>query len=126
MNDKTPHPRLRGLVATAVFSALASSLSAAGAAADSTEVPTTIVKYWDLNVSTAQGAAALYRRLRSAAQTVCRSSDQRDLNSQALQADCINHAIARAVIEVNQPALFTVYNSHNRTPLPMTLLSQRH
>lgn len=120
------HTKLRGLIATTVFSVLASSFSAVGAAADSTDAPTAIVKYEDLNVSTVPGASALYERIRAAAHTVCRDFDQRDLASQALKAACINKAIAKAVTEVNQPALFLVYNANHRTPLPMTLLSQRH
>lgn len=124
MNTMTLFPRVRSLIATAVFGVLASGFSAVGAAADGTDPPTAIVKYADLNVSSVAGATALYGRIRAAAQTVCRSFDQRDLASQALKADCINHAIARAVTEVNEPALFTVYNGNHRTPLPMTLVSQ--
>ena len=124
MNTLTPSARVRNLIATAVFSALTSGLGAVAAAADGTDAPTVIVKYGDLRVSSAQGATALYGRIRSAGQSVCRSFDQRDLASQALKAACINHAIAKAVTEVNEPALFAVYNADNRTPLPMTLVSQ--
>ena len=123
----TSHPRLRVLIATAVYGALASGFSGVVTAAGGADAaPTAIVKYGDLNVSTVPGATALYGRIRSAAQTVCRSFDQRDLGSQTLKTDCIDHAIARAVTEVNQPALFSVYNANNRTPLPMPLLSQSH
>jgi UrcA family protein len=126
MNTMTSHPRLRVFIATALCSALASGFSAVVTAADGADAPTAIVKYGDLNVSTVPGASALYGRIRSAAQTVCRFFDRRDLASQALKTDCINHAIARAVTEVNEPALFSVYNTNNRTPLQMTLLSQSH
>jgi UrcA family protein len=126
MNSMTDSPRLCGLIATAAFSALALGFTPVGTAADSADVPTVIVKYADLNVSSFPGATALYGRIRSAAQTVCRSFDGRDLVSKTLMAHCINKAIARAVTEVNEPALFVVYNANNRAPLPLTLISQSH
>ncbi|MDB6107141.1 MAG: hypothetical protein JWO52_7140 [Gammaproteobacteria bacterium] len=124
MKTMIPSPRLRGLITTAVFGALASAFSAVGVAAAGADAPTLIVKYGDLDVSTAQGATALYGRIRSAAKTVCPPFDQRDLAWRVLRATCINDAIARAVTEVNQPALFMVYKANNRTPVPKTLLSQ--
>jgi len=124
MNTLTRFPRRSGLIVTAVLGILASSLSAVCAAADSTDAPTIIVKYGDLNLSTPQGAAALYGRIRSAAETVCRHFDQRGVASQARKATCINHAISAAVTEVNEGSLFTVYNEKNKTPMPTTLLSQ--
>jgi UrcA family protein len=126
MNTMTPSARIRNLVAMAIFSALGWSFAAVCTAADSTEAPSVIVKYADLNVSTPQGAAALYGRIRWAAETVCRPLDGRDLASQSRKAACIDHAIATAVTQVNQPALFTVYNAKNKTPLPATLVSQSH
>lgn len=119
-------PRFRGLIATAIFSALASSFAPVGAAADSTDAPTTIVKYGDLNVSTSQGMTALYERIRAAAETVCRPLDGRDLSSKMRKDGCINKAIADAVTKVDQPELFAAYNAKNATPLPANLLSQSH
>jgi len=117
---------LRSLIATAAFSTLASGFSAVAAAADSPHTPTAIVKYGDLNVSTAQGATELYGRIRSAATHVCSSFDRPlDLNSQALRADCIGQAIANGVAALNEPALFVVYKANGGTPSPGTLVSQR-
>jgi UrcA family protein len=117
---------LRNLIATAAFSALASGFSAVAAAADSPHTPTAIVKYGDLNVSTAEGATELYGRIRSAATHVCSSFDRPlDRNSQALRADCIGQAIANGVAALNEPALFMVYKANGGTPLPRTLVSQR-
>ena len=121
MRTLTYFPRLRNLIAMAAFSALASGLSAVAAAADSPHNPTTIVKYGDLNVSTAEGATALYARILSAATHVCSSFDTPlDLNSQALKADCIRQAIATGVAALNEPALFMVYKANGGTPLPRT------
>lgn len=110
MRTLTYLPRLRSLIATAAFSALASGFGGVAAAADG---PTAIVKYGDLNVSTAEGAAALYGRIRSAADHVCSSFDRPlDLDSQALKADCIRQAVASGVAAVNEPALFMVYKAN--------------
>ena len=117
---------LRNLIVTAAFSTLVSGFSAVAAAADSPHTPTAVVKYGDINVSTAQGATELYGRIRSAARRVCSSFDRPlDLNSQALRADCIGQAIANGVAALNEPALFMVYKANGGTPLPGTLVSQR-
>jgi len=44
--------------------------------------------------------------------------------SDADEERCVHDAIANAVMKVNQPALFVVYNSKNKTQLPTTLVSQ--
>jgi UrcA family protein len=118
--------RFRGLMATAIVSALASSFTAVCAAADSSGVLSETVKYGDLNISTSQGATALYGRIRSAAETVCRSFEGRDLVAKAGKYACVNKAISDAVSKIGQPELFTVYNAKNRTPLSANLLSQNH
>jgi UrcA family protein len=124
MNTMTPSPRLRGLIATAIFSALASSFTVVCAAADSTDAPSVVVKYGDLNVSSPQGAAALYGRIRVAAEAVCPHLDHADLQSKMHMDVCVDKAIADAVTKVDQPALLAVYNAKNRTQLPANLLSQ--
>lgn len=117
MRPLTYFPRLRNLIATAAFSGLAAGLSAVAAAADGPHTPTAIVKYGDLNVSTAEGATALYARILSAAKHVCSSFDMPlDLNSQALKADCVRQAIAQGVAALNEPALRMVYKANDGTP----------
>jgi UrcA family protein len=115
--------RLRGFIATAIFSALASSFAAVCTAADSSDTRSETVKFADLNVSNPEGAAALYRRIATAANNVCRSfdNDSRYIGSQASLNACIHKAIADAVTKVGRPELFTVYNSKNRQPLPVTV-----
>ena len=116
MRALTWFPRPRYLIATAACGALASGLSAGAIAADSPHTPTAIVKYADLDVSTTEGATELYGRIRSAATHVCSSFDRPlDLNSQALKADCIGHAIADGVAAVNEPALFMVHEANGGT-----------
>ena len=62
---------LRTLVAGAIFSAFTFSFATVSRADDGTAPPQVIVKFADLDVSTSQGAAALYGRIYSAAVDVC-------------------------------------------------------
>jgi UrcA family protein len=121
MNTITISSPLRNLIAAAIFSALASGFTAVSAAADSTDAPRIVVKYGDLDVSNPQGAAVLYRRIRSAAQSVCPDFQRSDLAAKARTDACVHKAIADAVITVNQPGLFAEYNAKNRLPLPIML-----
>jgi len=119
MNTITTSSPFRRLVAAAIVGALASGLTAVSAAADSTDAPQIVVKYGDLNVSSAQGAAALYRRIRTAAESVCPHFERSSLESKTRMNACIHKAIADAVITVNQPAVFAEYNAKNSVTLPM-------
>ena len=110
---------LRILIAGAIVSAVTSGFCAAAVASDSTDAPHVVVQYGDLNQSNAQGAAMLYRRIRSAAETVCPGLEHASLASKRIEDACIQKAIADAVIKVNQPALFVVYNAKNTAPLPV-------
>ena len=127
MNTITRATRIRGLIATAIFSALALSFAAVCAADDSTNPPSATVKYGDLNLSNPQGAAALYSRIVGAAHEVCRSFEIDSRNPMFVQAlnACVHKAIADAVTKVGQPELFAIYNAKNRQPLPMTVAQTR-
>jgi UrcA family protein len=119
MNISTASTGLRGLIATAIFGALASSFSAVSAA-DPSSVSVT-VKSADLNISTPSGALTLYNRIRAAAENVC---SYYWFETDAAEARCVNDAIANAVTKVNQPALSAVYNTKYKITVPSTLVSQ--
>ena len=121
MNSITTSSPRRSLIAAANFSFLASGFSAVSAAADSTDAPQILVKYGDLNVSNPQGAAALYGRIRRAAESVCPHYEHSQLAFQARMDACVHKAVTDAVMTVNQPALFAEYNAKNRSPLPIIL-----
>ncbi|MGH9522390.1 MAG: UrcA family protein [Terriglobales bacterium] len=125
MNRITSSTRLHSLLATAIFSTLASSFAVLSMAADSDQVPQLTVKYGDLNVSRSQGASVLYGRIRAAALGVCSNWDQSDPFSNMGRRDCVKQAIANAVSKVNQPALFAVYNAKNEQPLPMLVATKQ-
>lgn len=63
------------------------------------------VHYSDLNMNTEAGVAALYNRIRHAAQQVCGEVDSRRLNEAAAAQACVNHAIASSVAAVGNTQL---------------------
>jgi UrcA family protein len=107
------------LIGGAIITALISSLSAIASADQNTGLPQKTVKYSDLTVSSAQGAATLYNRIRIASEEVCSPLDHGDLSSTKHVKSCVHKAIADAVSQVNQPALSAVYNARNGESLPM-------
>jgi UrcA family protein len=119
MNPSNPSSGLRDLVATAIFVALASSLSIASAA-DASPASRT-VKFADLNISNPSGAHVLYMRILAAAQVVC---SYYSFATDAEKARCVRDATADAVTTINQPALSALYNAKNKTPVPTSLVSQ--
>jgi UrcA family protein len=124
MNTMTISTSLRGFIASAILGVLAAGVASVSTAAEGTEALQTIVKYGDLNVSTPQGAAALYNRIRVAADGVCWPLDHGDIASKAHVAACVRKAIAGAVTSVDQPALTAVYNAKYGQPLPVMIAAQ--
>jgi len=114
---------LRHFVATVIVGSLALGFSSASFAGDGTDVRQLTVKYGDLNISNADGARALYKRITAAAWKVCAPPDS-TLTYMSETEKCVHKAIADAVTTVNQPALFAAYNEKHRTPLPSNLLAQ--
>lgn len=112
MNTMTPASRFQSLIPIALVAIFSFGLPAQPVAADNFAPPEVTVKFGDLEISRPQGAAALYRRIHSAAETVCSLfRDHRDLVSQMHLDACINKAVADAVAAVNEPALLAVYRA---------------
>lgn len=122
MNTRYHARRIRVLVAAAVIGALASNFAAA--TSDVNGAPAITVKFSDLDLAKPQGAAALYRRIQAAADTVCSPFEGRDLTSIARQHACVHKAIADAVTAVNLPTLSAVYNAKHPTGTSPALVSQ--
>lgn len=110
---------LRGLIATAILGALASTFSAVSAADPSSA--SVNVKFADLNISSPSGALVLYNRIRAAAGGAC---SYYWFETDADEARCVHDAIANAVTNINQAALSAVYNAKYKTSVPSTLVSQ--
>jgi UrcA family protein len=106
------------LIASAIATALISSLGSIATAAD-TDLPHKTVKYADLNVASAQGAVSLYNRIRIASEEVCSPLDNGDPFSKMHVKACMHKTIADAVGQVNQPALAAEYNARNGGSTPM-------
>jgi UrcA family protein len=123
MNTITKSSILPRMIVTAALGGLISSFSAICPAADGTAAPQATVKYGDLNLASAQAAAELYARISVTASGVCRNLEGRDLKSKTLFGRCVHKAIAGAVAKVDQPALYTVYNTKTSIPKPIMLAS---
>lgn len=125
MNTTTTYNSLRRLIPTVIFSVLISSYATVSAAADG-HTRTIIVKYADLNVSDPQSAAALYERIRAAANRVCANLNRKNLILEAYKDECVRETIASTVTKVNQPQLSAIYNAKNGVQRPTSLVSQNH
>ena len=120
MNSITSAPR-RTLLAGAILGALALGFVTLSSADEGTSPPQVIVKFADLDASTSQGAAALYRRIHSAAVDVCSRIYDRELAYRLHKDVCLQAAIGDAVIKVNRPALSAVFASKFGVSPPMVL-----
>jgi UrcA family protein len=116
-----PSTPLRTLVAGAILGALALTFATVSSAEEDFTPPQVSVKFADLDVSTSQGAVALYRRIQSAADNVCwrmyQSNEAYKLNKDA----CLQKVIADAVTKVHEPALSAVFASKYGVSAPVVL-----
>src|SRR5580692_2044819 len=101
------------LVAVAAFVTCSVSL----AKADSTFEPRSVtVQFADLDTAGTPGAAALYRRLKSASASVCRNLEPgKDLARVRAYNDCLRTALSNAIVKVNRPAV-TLYAAAHGMP----------
>jgi UrcA family protein len=67
------------------------------------------VSFRDLNVSNPEGAAVLYKRIKSAASEVCGNWDS--LSQRPAVTTCIDEAVSRAVAQVNTPMLTSLHQA---------------
>ncbi len=65
------------------------------------------VHFADLDTSTAPGAAALYKRLKSAAESVCQDLEPGLLRLALKEqyASCIHRALGDAIVKIDRPAV---------------------
>jgi UrcA family protein len=82
-------------------------------AADPTDASLRHVKvlYSDLNLTSIDGATTLYRRLQSAAESVCAEHGTKDLGSVFRVKTCVSAAVSAAVADINQPTLTAYYRA---------------
>ena len=116
------------LVIATILGPITLGCAAACIAGDNGDVPHAVVKFRDLNLSSPDGAAALYGRIKVAAYDVCGSfyTDKYDLTDLAAVNTCVHHAVRDAVAKVNQPVLSAIYNARNPDPLPISVATAQN
>jgi UrcA family protein len=90
----------------------AAGIGAASAATADDSAPSLTVKYDPMALQSDNGARQLYRRLEAAANELCPqfASDGHLVSSVTQQ--CRKQALARAVMQINNPRLVAVYRSN--------------
>ena len=92
----------------AVMVVMTGSLSGVAGA----QAPSEVVRYSDLDLSTATGVRTLYKRIQNAAWRVCR--DITDQATGIYNARCRVAAIDAAVAQLNKPALTALHTGRSR------------
>ena len=82
-----------------------------GAAAPDADAPSVTLQYRSTDLETPHGIAILYRRIRSAASSVCGVYDRALLEEKARWDECVGQAVGRAVAAVHSETL-TAYHGH--------------
>ncbi len=106
------------------FTSAACLLGASQApAADPGATRSVTVSYRDLNLSTIEGATALYQRIRRAANSVCDEPGSGVTRYQEWKS-CYQAAIADAVAKVNSPLLTSVYGGKKKESTATAMLNK--
>jgi UrcA family protein len=103
---------------------LAASVSITSTAYADEQLGVETVNFQDLDVNTPAGAQALYGRIHAAANRVCDSNISSDPFGALLAANCAREAVAKAVEQLNLPALTAYYNMSTGGKAP-TLIVKR-
>jgi UrcA family protein len=100
---------IASILATAVV-AFAGVSKGGGALAAEPVTYSKTVTYGDLNLDSAQGASALYARLRHAAREVCSPLESKELSLRSAWQTCVSNALTSAVTQVNKPNVTALHN----------------
>jgi UrcA family protein len=101
---------LTTLVAVAAFVTCSVSIAKADSAFEPRSVT---VQFADLDITNTQGAAALYRRLRIAAASVCRGLEPgKQLARVWAYNGCLHTALSNAIVKVNRPTVTAYAAAH--------------
>jgi UrcA family protein len=110
-----------------VFAALAvlGQATVTASTTDTLEPRTRRVSLAGLDLAHPAGVAVAYRRIRLASEAVCQNLSPRDLSQRKLWQECISQAIARAVADVNAPALTAYSSDKTRDRKAVTTVASR-
>src|SRR5262249_54846367 len=70
-----------------------------------------VVRFSDLNLSSDEGIRTLYKRIRSAARTVCSEAGERGQLKEPTYLACVDKAVDDAVSTLNKPALTAMHRT---------------
>ena len=104
-------PRALTTLAVAAFTA-AGGLGApmvATAAQPAVEAPQVTISYSPHELASEQGTRALYRRIRTAAESVCPGWNSRDLDEWAASRECQSRAVAQAIGQIGNARLAALH-----------------
>jgi UrcA family protein len=122
MNMKTSHYLNRVSVACATGLIFASgSVALAQNPQAMQDIPQQRVNFADVNLDSPAGVAKLYRRIESAAEQVCVDPAVRDVRRIAQGKLCLQQAIARAIRQIDLPALTALHGSKSGTIAPLSV-----
>jgi len=99
------------------------SAPVASAAAASAETPSITVRYGDLDLSHAAGAAILYSRVHAAANLACAQFEGRAVASFFRKEACVQQAVARAILAIDKPMVSEVYAARTGAATPIRTAS---
>jgi UrcA family protein len=105
-------------IRTIFFSAFLLVASSFAMADSVVNVKSETVRYDDVRLISAVGAAVLYGRLRHAAERACGSLDGKTPQLASRYRACVDDAVSKAVAEVNEPVLTKYYESKRNAPTP--------
>jgi UrcA family protein len=105
-------------IRTLFFSALAVVASSFAMADTVVTVKSETVRYDDLRLISAVGAAVLYGRLHHAAERACASLDGKTPQLASRYRSCVDDAMSKAVADVNEPVLTKYYEAKRSAPTP--------
>lgn len=81
----------------------------AAAAQPAVDAPQVTISYSPRELASEQGTRALYRRIRTAAQSVCPGWDSRDLDLWAASRECQSQAVAQAIVQIGNARLAALH-----------------
>jgi UrcA family protein len=113
MNAVTKSPRARAALYTLISACVALGTGAAVQAGETCASATEAahgahaitVRYGDLDVSTREGASALYARINHAAHEVCATDEPSNVYAVQASHACVRQAVAQAAGAVHSPQL---------------------
>lgn len=88
-------------------------------------VPAVAVSLEGYDLSSPKGADALYSRIQSAAEVVCRVDESRETERIARAQACYRSAVGDAVAQVNQPTLSAMHARHIGKPSEIVRTARR-